>query len=131
LVAVLAYVAARSRASLGTILLNISAPSVAAAFFLLLGGAMLASLRLQWVARDLGYSLSTRDAISAMGLGQLAGALFFQIFGQLAARGALLSRRNIPLWHDHRDRLRTVVGTARIIGPCRRRRDLSVRPHRL
>jgi hypothetical protein len=98
LVAVLTYVAARAgRPSLGTILLNVAAPSVAAAFFLLLAGAILAALRLQWVARDLGYSLNFRDAVSAMGGRPACRSLFFQVFGQLAARGAVLSRRNIPL----------------------------------
>jgi O-antigen ligase len=60
-------------------------------------GALLASLRLQMIAHDLGYPLRTRDAIAALSLGQIAGSLFFQIVGQTAARGAFLARRGMPL----------------------------------
>lgn len=59
-------------------------------------GALLASLRLQWIAHDLGYRLSFRDSISALSLGQVMGLLFFQLAGQLLARGAVMSRRQIP-----------------------------------
>jgi hypothetical protein len=64
---------------------------------LIVGGAVLASLRLKLIAKDLGYSLHFRDAAAAHGLGQLLGALFFQIVGQVVARGAYLSRRNVPV----------------------------------
>lgn len=59
-------------------------------------GALLASIRLQWIARDLGYRLSFRDSISALSLGQVMGSLFFQVAGQLLARSAILARRQIP-----------------------------------
>jgi hypothetical protein len=62
----------------------------------LTAGALLASLRLQWIACDLGYRLSFRDSMSALSLGQVMGSLFFQIAGQLIARGAIMSRRQIP-----------------------------------
>jgi hypothetical protein len=60
-------------------------------------GALLASLRLWLIARDLGYAMRMRDAIAALSLGQIAGSLFFQIVGQTIARGAFLSRRGVPL----------------------------------
>ena len=78
-------------------LAQISWLSIAAAFCLMLAGGMLASLRLKLIATDLGYRLSFRDAVSALGLGHLAGILFFQVAGQLMARGVLLSRRRIPM----------------------------------
>lgn len=71
--------------------------AIVVAFAALAGGAILATVRLRLVARDLGYPLNWRDALSALGLGQLGGALFFQIAGQLAARGAFLSRRGLPV----------------------------------
>jgi Lysylphosphatidylglycerol synthase TM region/O-Antigen ligase len=70
---------------------------IATAFALMLAGGLLASLRLKLIAGDLGYRLSFRDAVSALGLGHLAGILFFQVAGQLMARGLLLSRRRIPV----------------------------------
>lgn len=60
-------------------------------------GALLASARLQIIARDLGYSMRLRDAVAALSLGQIAGSLFFQIVGQTAARTAFLSRRGMPV----------------------------------
>jgi hypothetical protein len=62
----------------------------------LLGGALLASLRLKLIAADMGYRLSFRDSVAALSVGNVAGALFFQVAGQLIARGALLSRRDMP-----------------------------------
>lgn len=58
--------------------------------------SLFASLRVRSIARALGYPLSLRDSIAVVSLGQLGGALFFQIFGQLMARGSYLTRRNVP-----------------------------------
>lgn len=66
-------------------------------FGFLLLGALLSAWRLKLIAGDLGYPLTAADAIAAIGLGQLAGSAFFQIVGQLMARGALLSRRGMPV----------------------------------
>ena len=57
----------------------------------------LSAWRLKLIAQDLGYRLSIHDSIVAMSLGLLAGTLFFQLIGQLMARGALLSRRGMPV----------------------------------
>lgn len=64
---------------------------------LMLGGALLASVRLACIAADLGYRMRAVDAIAALSLGQLAGAIFFQLVGQLIARSALLARRGVPV----------------------------------
>ncbi|RDV03182.1 lysylphosphatidylglycerol synthase transmembrane domain-containing protein [Undibacter mobilis] len=62
----------------------------------LLAGALLATLRLQWIARDLGYRLSFRDALAGFTYGQVLGAVFFQLAGQLLARSTVLARRQVP-----------------------------------
>lgn len=60
-------------------------------------GALLASTRIKLIARDFGFHLSWAEAGAALGLGQLGGAAFFQVAGQLIARGGYLSRRGLPL----------------------------------
>lgn len=66
------------------------------AILALVAGALLATLRLQWIARDLGYRLSFRDAMAGFTYGQVMGAVFFQLAGQLLARSAVLARRQVP-----------------------------------
>jgi hypothetical protein len=60
-------------------------------------GALAASLRLKIIARSMGYPLTFREAVGALSVGAIGGNLFFQIAGQLMARGALLARRNVPV----------------------------------
>ena len=62
---------------------------------LLIAGALLAVLRLWCISADIGTPLSFRDAMLALSLGQIAGAISVQFFGQIAARAALLGRRGI------------------------------------
>jgi len=62
----------------------------------LLIGALLATLRLQWIARDLGYRLSFRDAMACFTYGQVLGVVLFQLAGQLLARSTVLARRQVP-----------------------------------
>lgn len=64
---------------------------------LLLCGALLASARLAYIAADLGYRMRSTDAIAALSLGQLGGAIFLQIVGQVIARSAVLARRGVPV----------------------------------
>lgn len=71
------------------------AGAVAAAGIMLLLGALLAVLRLWFITHDIGRNLSARDAMLALSMGQLAGSLTIQFFGQIAARSALLSSRGI------------------------------------
>lgn len=76
---------------------QLSGLQIGAAGAALLAGALLASLRVWMIARDLGYPLAMRDAVAVLSIGQLAGGLFFQLVGQLIARGALLARRGLPV----------------------------------
>ena len=71
-------------------------PSLLLVLLLLLCGVVLASLRLKLITADLGYSLTFRDAVMTLSVGQLAGTAFLQFAGQLIGRGAVLSRRGIP-----------------------------------
>ena len=64
-------------------------------FFLLLS-SLFASLRVRSIAAGLGYPLSLRESVAVLSLGQIGGAIFFQVFGQLMARGSYLSRRDVP-----------------------------------
>lgn len=79
--------AAFTRISLGTFALTMAA---------LVAGALLATLRLQWIAHDLGYKLSFRDAMAGFTYGHVMGVLFFQLAGQLLARSTVLLRRQVP-----------------------------------
>lgn len=74
----------------------LNVPTLSLVAFFLLVSSLLASLRLRSIAADFGYSLSVRDSVAVLSLGQIGGAIFFQIFGQLMARGTYLSRRNVP-----------------------------------
>ena len=60
-------------------------------------GFGLAALRLRTIASDFGYALSFRQSVATVSLGLVGGFVFFQLIGQLVARGAYLARRNIPM----------------------------------
>jgi hypothetical protein len=62
----------------------------------LAAGIGLSALRLKWISHSLGYRLSLRDAVMALTVGQIAGNLFFQFFGQLIGRSVVLAGRGIP-----------------------------------
>lgn len=79
------------------ILSRLSLPTIAIVLLLLICGALLASARLACVAADLGYKMRPVDAIAALSFGQLAGAMFFQLAGQLVARSAYFTRRGVPV----------------------------------
>lgn len=65
----------------------------------ILVGFLLAILRLRMISADLGYRLTFMQSVAAFSMGQVGGILFFQIVGQLVARGAYLSRveTNVPM----------------------------------
>jgi hypothetical protein len=65
-------------------------------FAALVANALAAALRLKTIAADIGHSVSFRKAMATVSAGSLAGALFFQIAGQLIARGVLMARVGIP-----------------------------------
>jgi hypothetical protein len=83
--------------AVGATAAELSPTALAVVAVTLFAGALLASLRIGMIARDLGYPLSLRDAVAVLSVGQLAGGLFFQLVGQLIARGALLARRGLPV----------------------------------
>lgn len=83
-------------AQLRQALSNLSFAYVAAPTLAIIVSSLFASLRVRSIARALGYPLSLRDSVAVLSLGQLGGALFFQVFGQLMARGSYLTRRNVP-----------------------------------
>lgn len=76
---------------------QISPAVLALVFGTAVAAALMASARLYITARLFGYRIGFREAIAALGLGQLAGALFFQLAGQLIARSAWLARSHVPL----------------------------------
>jgi glycosyltransferase involved in cell wall biosynthesis len=61
----------------------------------LLLGSMLATARFWYMASDIGHHLSLRDAMMALGAGQIVGALTIQFFGQIAARSILLGPQRL------------------------------------
>ncbi|MGN6460765.1 MAG: lysylphosphatidylglycerol synthase transmembrane domain-containing protein, partial [Pseudolabrys sp.] len=67
------------------------------AFITTIIAALIASLRLFITARIFGYRISFPQSVAALSLGQIGGALFFQLAGQLMARSAWLSRFQVPV----------------------------------
>ena len=76
---------------------RLSPVAVFAALASLILGTAIAVLRVRLIAQDIGYHLKWRDATAVLSYGNLAGALFFQVFGQLIARSAYLSARGVPV----------------------------------
>jgi uncharacterized membrane protein YbhN (UPF0104 family) len=62
----------------------------------LLANALTAALRLKIIARYIGHPLNFRQAMAAVSVGSLGGAAFFQIAGQLVARGVVMGRSGVP-----------------------------------
>lgn len=79
-----------------TSLSDIQYPQLALAGFAIIVSSMLAAMRLQLIAAGYGYKLTAREAVATLSLGQIGGLLFFQIFGQIAARSSYLGRRSVP-----------------------------------
>lgn len=77
--------------------IGLSATAVISMVVALTAGTLLASVRLKLMARDFGYHLTWRDSLAALSASQLAAGVFFQVVGQLIARGVLLSRVNVPV----------------------------------
>jgi hypothetical protein len=76
---------------------EVSGRSLVIALVALALSCVVAILRVLFIARDLGYRLSFRESAAAFSFGSLAGALFFQIAGQVIARSAYLSRIGVPV----------------------------------
>lgn len=80
---------------LGTALGRIPIRTLIAVAALLLAGAIIATLRLYFIARDLGWRLGAKDALLALSVGQVASAASVQFFGQIVARSAILVPRGL------------------------------------
>ncbi|OYY07408.1 MAG: hypothetical protein B7Y70_14820, partial [Rhizobiales bacterium 35-68-8] len=83
-------------AALATAFSALDIPTLIVAVACLTGGVLLSALRLKYIAADVGFSLSLRDATATLSVGQLAGNLFFQFAGQMIGRTAMLARRGVP-----------------------------------
>lgn len=95
--AIVAFVLPSSTpAAITSALTKLALPTLGLAILCLTGGMLLSALRLKYIAADVGYCLSMRDATATLSVGQLAGNLFFQIAGQMIGRTAMLARRGIP-----------------------------------
>jgi hypothetical protein len=74
----------------------LSPSSLAAVFAALLANALAAVLRFKVIADEIEHPITFRRSMAAVSAGSLAGALFFQIAGQLMARGVVAGRGGIP-----------------------------------
>lgn len=74
-----------------------SAPALALIVCAILIAFLVAAFRLKLIAADLGYPLTFFQSVATVSVGQLGGFLFFQLVGQLMARGAYLARHNISM----------------------------------
>ncbi len=72
---------------------SVAAISIFVALFL---NVFAAALRLKIIANDVGSRISFRQALATVSASSLAGAAFFQIAGQLIARGVLMGRSGVP-----------------------------------
>ena len=75
---------------------KLSPLSISFVFLALLANAFAAALRFKVVANSTGHPVRFRHAMAAVGAGSLAGALFFQLAGQLMARGYVMRRISMP-----------------------------------
>jgi uncharacterized membrane protein YbhN (UPF0104 family) len=75
---------------------KLSIASAAVIFATLMANVLAATLRFKVVSADIGHLVSFRRAGAAVSSGNLAGAMFFQIAGQLMARGVVMARAGIP-----------------------------------
>jgi O-antigen ligase/uncharacterized membrane protein YbhN (UPF0104 family) len=94
-VVVVAFVGA-DPSKIATDIQKLSPAVLVAAFVALVTNAIAAAWRFRVITKNLGHRISFRQALAAVSGGSLAGAAFFQIAGQLIARGAILGKGGIP-----------------------------------
>ena len=70
--------------------------SLGAVFVALLANAFSAVFRFKVIANEIKHPIGFRSAMAAVAAGSIAGALFFQITGQLMARGVIAGRGGMP-----------------------------------
>ena len=75
---------------------GLSAGSVGIILIALLANALVAAFRFKVLAKEINHPISFGRAMAVVGGGSLAGAIFFQIVGQLIARGVIARRAGIP-----------------------------------
>ena len=75
---------------------RLSVPTLAIITVGLFANTLAAVLRFKVIATEIKHPITFRRAMTAVGAGSLAGALFFQIAGQLMARGIIAGRGGIP-----------------------------------
>lgn len=96
LIAAVLYVAsAKTGEGIHHALAGISLPLIVGVALAQAAGILLAAVRLQFLAGDFGHRLSFRDSLRATSVGALAGYFFFQMVGQIAARGRILDRTGV------------------------------------
>jgi uncharacterized membrane protein YbhN (UPF0104 family) len=72
---------------------SVAVTSILVSLFL---NVLAAALRLKIIANDIGSPISFRQALATVSASSLAGAAFFQLAGQLIARGILMGRSGVP-----------------------------------
>jgi len=74
----------------------LSTGAISAILFVLLANAFAAVLRFKVIAAEVEHPITFRRAMAVVSTGSLAGAIFFQIAGQLMARGVIAGRGGVP-----------------------------------
>ena len=74
----------------------LSIGTIGAIIIALLANAFAAVLRFKVIASEIKHPIGFRPAMAAVAAGSLAGAVFFQIAGQLMARGVIAARGGMP-----------------------------------
>jgi hypothetical protein len=85
-------IAARTSGNPVALAAEIPSATYAIIFICLLLNAFVAAIRFNFVASHVGGAYRFREAVAIVSASNIAGALFFQIAGQIAARGAIMSR---------------------------------------
>jgi hypothetical protein len=75
---------------------TLSFGAVCAFFAALFANAFAAVFRFKIIAKEIGHPIGFRRAMAVVSAGTLAGAMFFQIAGQLVARGFIAGQGGIP-----------------------------------
>jgi len=75
---------------------TLSVGALGAILFALFANAFAAVLRFKIIAGEIEHPISFRRSMAVVSAGSLAGAVFFQIAGQLMARGVIAGRGGIP-----------------------------------
>ena len=74
----------------------LSIAGLSAVLVALLANALAAVFRFKVIAAEIEHPITFRRAVAAVSAGSLAGALFFQIAGQLMARSVIAGREGMP-----------------------------------